>query len=277
MAKALNALAKSRRKPPSSDGRQHREPDPPPVGPRGTAEVGRRLPPRRLQSVDRRQRDEQHQRDLEVQVHDRQPSDARQSEVRAVQVVASRLEDLRRHARSADQGQEGEGQHDAAHVGGNPAERGDDGAQPLRPSRRRRGVREQGTEDGARAAAEINDSRTELQKASRSPLSASAHRLERTSAGGGRQRLVGYTEDREEQEDEQEGEERHETEPGPAPAGLAARPGGHRAGARCPPGGVVSTTSVDPIRECWAKRLSPWLRPGGPSCPSCPSGPGWPW
>ena len=142
-------------------------------------------------------------------------------ELAAVEVEAGGLQDLRSEALRAEQADEGEGQHDAAHVRGHSAERRDQRAQPLRSLGRGRRVGEQRSEDRTQEGREQRelDRLTERRAllghgvAQARPGEVVVHVDERFAhdpVGG------------QEQEHEEEGEERHQAEARPSCAGFGA-------------------------------------------------------
>src|SRR5262245_54581718 len=106
-------------------------------------------------------------------------------------------------------------------------------------------------------AAESSDNRTELQKASRSLLSASLIGLNESPPDEVFNALSATPRTGRSRKTNRKAKNGRR----PSQAQLLRRPArarvGTALGAPCPPGNVVSTTSADPITECWAKRLSP--------------------
>ena len=249
-------MANSSRNPPSIDGAKHGKADPPPVGPRRTAEVRRCLAPGRFQPVDRRQRDEHHQRDLEVHV-DRDPSpepgDVEPSGV--VQLDTDSLVDqLGAEPLATEQREEQERQDDATHVGGDTAERRHQRTQPLGPLGSGGGVGDGGSDDHAQRSGDQRDLGGTAERFALGTEHVDERRRREAAASLAPEPLLHHAVGRKQQEQEQEREERNQAGYGRNPHPTARD--GNRA---------ISTVPV--LRECGIGQRDP-IRRRPPSDPS---------
>jgi hypothetical protein len=104
-----------------------------PVLPGGRAEDRGRLAPFPLQTVERRHEDQHHQRDLEVEVGDRQAPETQDGEAKRAQIEPEQVHQQRRHqTRRTERRQESEGERDAGKIRGDAAEGGEDRPQETR-------------------------------------------------------------------------------------------------------------------------------------------------
>ena len=106
---------------------QNRQRDIAPILRRGRAEDGRSLPPLLLQPVERRHEDQHHQRDLEIEVGDRQTPEAQdiEAEPRRLMPSPSRKNSLVTRPSGTERGNEGEGERNAGKIRRDAAEGGD--------------------------------------------------------------------------------------------------------------------------------------------------------
>ncbi len=132
------------------DGQRHV----PPVLARSRPQVLRSLTPLLLQAVDGGRDDEDHERQLEVEVDQLQPGLGEEAEALLVDVDAERLADPQRHeAQLAEREDERQGERHAREVRGDTRE-GDDGRpQPARQAGEDDRVGDEEPEDGAQATA----------------------------------------------------------------------------------------------------------------------------
>ncbi len=113
----------------------------------GGVRARRRLPPFPLDTVDRRRDDENHQRDLEVEVDELDAGLREQREAVVVRIPTQRLRhELCDDPDRAERRDEREGERDAGEVGGNAGERRERAAHPTRCPVADRRVRDQQSE-----------------------------------------------------------------------------------------------------------------------------------
>ena len=134
---------------PDQGRREDRQGDPPPVLARAGAHVLGRLTPLRPEAVDGRRDDQDHERELEVQIDDLESDLAVDREVGGIQVDAEALEPERQDPELPEREDEGQGQRHAGEVRGHAGERHERIAQDLRQTAEDDGVGEQEAEDAA--------------------------------------------------------------------------------------------------------------------------------